>query len=103
MPLAAEIPPGLRGVVDVAIRAERINFRRIDPDGELPPNAYVASIVAEFAFGNTHTVRLEPEAAGPAVEVEVAARPYEVLDLASRKRWVIELPAEDLHVMARGG
>ncbi len=87
--------------VDLAIRAERCNLRRLDPDRVLPENCFVANVVADLAFGNTHSLRLEPEAAGPAVEVEVASRPYEVLGIASRARWVVELPASDLHVMAR--
>ena len=62
----------------------------------------MARVVDDLAFGNTHTLRLEPEAAGPAVEIEVASRPYEVLGVASRARWVVELPAGDVHVMPRG-
>ena len=85
--------------VDLAIRAERCNLRRIDPDGALPENCFVANVVADLAFGNTHSLRLEPEGVGPSVEVEVASRPYEVLGVASRHRWVVELPAADLHVM----
>ena len=100
LPLRAAIPPGANGMVDVVIRAERCNLRRIDPDSELPENCFVAGLVGELAFGNTHTLRLEPEGAGPAVEIEVAARPYEVLGIAGRQRWVVELPADDLHVMA---
>ena len=98
--LVIEIPPGLNGRVDVAIRAERCNLRRIDPDGPLPDNHFVAKVVSHLEFGNTHTLRLEPEGPGPAVEVEVASRPYEVLGVAQRARWVVELPPEDLHVMA---
>ena len=63
---------------------------------------FVANVVGELAFGNTHTLRLAPEGAGPEVEVEVASRPYEVLEVAGRRRWVVELPPEDLHVMAQG-
>ena len=85
--------------VDVAIRAERCNLRRFDPDGELPENCFVALIVSELAFGNTHTLHLTPEGPGPAVEVEVASRPYEVLGVAGQQRWVVELPADDLHIM----
>ncbi len=99
--LRAAMPPGANGAVDVVIRAERCNLRRVDPDAELPENCFVASLVDELAFGNTHTLRLEPEGAGPPVEIEVAARPYEVLGVASRQRWVVELPADDLHVMVR--
>jgi len=95
---AAALPTG-SGAVDVAIRAERCNLRRFDPDGPLPENCFVARITADLAFGNTHTLRLEPESVGPAIEVEVASRPYEVLGVAGRDRWVVELPAGDLHVM----
>ena len=94
--------PAARGApVDLAIRAERCNLRRIDPDGPLPENCFVANIVADLAFGNTHSLRLKPEGAGPAVEIEVASRPYEVLGVATRRRWVVELPPVDLHVMLR--
>jgi molybdate transport system ATP-binding protein len=93
----------VNGVVDVGIRSERCNLRRFDPDQELPPNCFVANVVEDLAFGNTHTLRLEPEGAGPMVEVEVAARPYEILGVTSRRRWVVELPAADLHVMPRQG
>lgn len=88
--------------VDVVIRAERCNLRRSDPDGDLPPNCFVATVVEDLGFGNTHTLRLEPETRGPSIEVEVASRPYEVLGVASRTRWVVELPEEDLTVMPRG-
>ena len=90
-----------RGQVDVAIRAEHCNLRRLDPDGDLPENCFVADIVADLAFGNTHTLRLRPAGRGPAVEIELASRPYQVLDVARRSRWVVELPAADLHVMQK--
>ncbi len=89
------------GSVDVGIRSERCNLRRFDPDDELPPNCMVANVVEDLAFGNTHTLRLMPEGAGPVVEVEVAVRPYEVLGVAERARWVVELPAPDLQIMLR--
>ncbi len=101
LPLIVPSLDGLAGAVDIAIRAERCNLRRLDPDQELPPNNFVATITAQLSFGNTHTLHLEPEGAGPSIEVEVASRPYEVIGVASRDRWVVELPAEDLHVMAR--
>ena len=87
------------GMVDVGIRAERANLRRFDPDARLPDNCFVAAVVDDLAYGNTHTLKLSPEAAGPGVEVEVAARPYEVLGVARRRRWVVELPPEDLITM----
>jgi molybdate transport system ATP-binding protein len=97
--LEAAVPAGARGRVDVMIRAERCNLRRLDPDAALPPNCFVATVTADLAFGNAHTLRLAPEGAGPEVEVEVASRPYEVLGVAGRRRWVVELPEPDLHVM----
>ena len=43
--------------------------------------------------------QLEPAGVGPAVEVEIASRPYEVLDVEHQREWLVELPAADLHVM----
>jgi molybdate transport system ATP-binding protein len=101
LPLGVPSLDGLAGEVDVAIRAERCNLRRLDPDQELPPNNFVATVTDRLSFGNTHTLHLEPEGAGPSIEVEVASRPYEVIGVAGRDRWVVELPPEDLHVMVR--
>ena len=103
LPLHAAIPAGVSGTVDVAIRAERCILRRLDPEGELPPNCYAATIVSELAFGNTHTLRLDPDGRGPSVEVEVPSRPYDVLGIAAQRRWVVELPPEDLRVMPAAG
>ena len=99
LPLQLAVPPGSARSVDVAIRAERCNLRRLDPEAPLPANCFVAVVTADLAFGNAHTLRLAPERAGPEVEVEVASRPYEVLGIAGRQRWVVELPAADLHAM----
>ena len=63
-----------RETVDVAIRAERCVLRRVDPDGGLPENCFVARIAGDLAFGNTHTLHLVPEGAGPPIAVEVASR-----------------------------
>ena len=101
LPLRVEPVPATAGPVDIAIRAERCLLRRFDPDGPLPENCFVADVTADLAFGNSHTLRLHPMGAGPAVEVETAARPYEVLGIAGRQRWVVELPAADLIVMPR--
>ncbi len=87
------------GTVDLAIRAERCILRRLDPSGALPPNCFVATVIQDLAFGNTHTLRLAPDGPGPTIEVEVASRPYEVLGVATQPRWVVELPRTDLHPM----
>ena len=100
--LELRLPEGsASGAIDLGIRSERCNLRRFDPDEPPPENCFVGEIVEELAFGNTHTLRFEPDGVGPKIEVEVAARPYEVLGVAERKRWVIELPPEDLLVMPR--
>lgn len=91
-----DLPPGTP--VDVGIRAERVNLRRHGPEsGET--NLFDAEIVEEFAYGSSHTLHLRPVGGGPLLEVEIAARPYEVLGVADRRQWLVELPASDLHVM----
>lgn len=104
VPLRCAPPPGgplaTGAAVDIAIRAERVILRR-HTEGGGEPNQFVAVTAEQFAFGSTHTLRLEPVEAGPAVEVELAARPYDVLQASTRREWLVELPPEDLHVMPR--
>ncbi|MEX2081153.1 MAG: hypothetical protein WEC33_06020, partial [Dehalococcoidia bacterium] len=84
--------------VHAAVRAERVNLRRRDPvDPE--PNLLDATVVEEFAYGSSHVLHLRPSGKGPMVEVELAARPYEVLDVANRRSWTIEVPPADLHLV----
>ena len=92
-------PNNVQGKIDLGIRSERCILRRLDPDNILPENCFVGRLVEQLAFGNTHTLRFMPEDKGPRIEVEVAARPYEVLRVSEQDRWVIELPSEDLIVM----
>ena len=87
--------------VDVAIRAERVNLRRRSPEELAGTNAFEATIVRELPYGSTHSLQFQPIAAGPSLHVELAARPYDVLDVAHRRRWTVELPIADLHVMER--
>jgi len=95
------VPAGSQGgsAVDVCIRSERVNLRRTEPDPAAGGNQFGAVVTEEFAYGSTHSLQLRPFGAGPAVESELAARPYEVLGVAARKHWTVELPARDLHVM----
>ncbi len=97
-PATSAVQPGVR--VDLAIRAERVNLRRLEPESA-GDNMLEAEVVEEFAYGSTHTLHFAPTGPGPALEVEIAARPYEVLDVAHRRHWLVELPAEDLHLMLR--
>jgi ABC-type Fe3+/spermidine/putrescine transport system ATPase subunit len=87
--------------VDVCIRAERVVLHRGIPRDTSAVNLFEGSIVEEFGYGATHTLRLQPTGPGPALEVELAARPYEVMGVAARKTWTVELPPADLHVMRR--
>jgi molybdate transport system ATP-binding protein len=85
--------------VEVMVRAERINLRRdlaADPGRQ---NLITARVVSEYAYGSTHTLHLAPTGAGPAMEVEIAARPYEVLGVAGRKLFNVELDPDDVHVV----
>ena len=84
--LRVDVPTTPGGEVDLGIRAERCNLRRLDPAEPLPENCFIAHVVSDLAFGNAHTLRLEPEGAGPTIEIEIASRPYEVLEVASRAR-----------------
>ncbi len=90
--------PSQGQTIHVAIRSERVNLRR-GRASESEENLFEAKIVEEFAYGATHTLRLDPTGPGPSVEVEIAARPYEVLGVATQRTWLVELPRDHLHVM----
>ena len=100
--LRAPAPDGWRPAggeaVDLAIRAERVNLRRLDADDPGQPNLVRGALREELAYGATHTLRFE-SALGQPVEVEIAARPYEVLGVAGQQAWTLELPPADIHVM----
>ena len=100
-PFDVDAPVEVGLLVDVAIRAERCLLRRVDPAAAPPANCFVAEIISELAFGNSYTIRLQATGPGPLVDIEIASHPYEVLGIATRKQWVVELPAADLHVMRR--
>jgi ABC-type Fe3+/spermidine/putrescine transport system ATPase subunit len=85
--------------VDVAIRSERVNLRRHDHVDEDQPNVLEAQIVEDLAYGASHTLRMEAAGGRLTFEVEIASRPYEILDVAHHRRWLVEFPPADLHVM----
>jgi molybdate transport system ATP-binding protein len=99
-PPPVELVSASRGdTVDVAIRAERVNLRRglaAELDGR---NIVDAEVIEDLAYGSTHTLRMRPVVGGPDLTVEIAARPYEILGVAGRRKWAVELPPSDLHVM----
>lgn len=85
--------------VDVLVRAERINVLRETASpvaGEA--NVFAVDVVSEFAYGSTHTLHLRPKH-GPEMEVEIAARPYEVLGLAQRRTLTARIDVGDVHVV----
>jgi len=84
--------------VDVMIRAERINLRREGAE-VAHGNVLGGRIVEEFALGSAHLLHFEAEGPGPALQVEIPARPYEVLGVGAVKRWVLELPPQNIHVV----
>lgn len=86
--------------VDLAIRQERVNLRRGAPPGLT--NVFRCEVAQELAYGSTHVLRLTATDVGPPVSVELGARPYDVLAVASQREWLVELPAEHIHVMAAG-
>jgi len=101
-PWNADSPAPTPGAdVALVVRAERINIRR-DYFDQIPGrNVIQAEIIEEYAYGASHTLRFRPVTAGPVLEVEIAARPYEVLGIATRKSFTLELMPEDVHVIAR--
>lgn len=108
MALRCAVPPGMTfhtgRAVDLAIRAERVILRRSIPSGPAPSNFVEGRIVSEDAYGSTHVLRFQTDSASHAtIEVEIAARPYEVLGVANEKRWTLELPPEDIHMMTADG
>ncbi len=82
--------------VDVVIRPERVVIRRGEPAAV---NTLPARVRREFDYGTNHTLEFEPLAAGPPLVVDLPSRPYDVLGIAARKEWTLELPPADLHVM----
>lgn len=95
--LPASLAPGER--VDVMVRAERVNLRRDMQASSSRRNTLPASIVAEFAYGSSHVLQMQPEGAGPRIEVEIAARPYEVLGIPGRRLFNVEIDPADVHLV----
>jgi molybdate transport system ATP-binding protein len=96
-PPARAFVPGER--VHAVVRAERVNLRRDMQAASSPRNLIPAEVVAEFAYGSSHVLQLQPEGPGPRIEVEIAARPYEVLNITSRKLFNVEIDPADIHLV----
>jgi ABC-type Fe3+/spermidine/putrescine transport system ATPase subunit len=97
---AASTQPWRRGAaVDLAIRAERVVLRRVEAAALDEPNVLEMAVEEDHPYGSSHIRALRPLGAGPVLEVDLAARPYEVLRAAERRTWTVQLPPEDIHVM----
>jgi molybdate transport system ATP-binding protein len=96
-PARRALAPGER--VDVMVRAERVNLRRDMQASSSRRNTVPAAIVAEFAYGSSHVLQMQPEGAGPRIEVEIAARPYEVLGIPERRLFNVEIDPADIHLV----
>ncbi|WP_322819299.1 ABC transporter ATP-binding protein [Tepidiforma sp.] len=88
--------PAVGEEVDVVIRPERVVIRRGEPESR---NVLPATIVREFDYGPNRVLEFVPDGPGPCLVADLASRPYDVLGIAARKRWLLELPAADLHAM----
>ncbi|MEX2375314.1 MAG: ABC transporter ATP-binding protein [Dehalococcoidia bacterium] len=85
--------------VDLAIRAERIPLRRIGSTLDRTTNALASVLVRDEPYGSSHTLTFRANGAGPNLEVDIPARPYDVLGVAGVQDWLLEVAPEDIHVM----
>jgi molybdate transport system ATP-binding protein len=89
--------------VDVCIRPEQIILARRGPDDESADAFLEGRIVDETAHGSSHTLFVQVPAGPLLLEVDVPAHPYEVLGVAERKDWWLQIRRESLHVMRKTG
>ncbi|HJP40722.1 MAG TPA: ABC transporter ATP-binding protein [Dehalococcoidia bacterium] len=94
---SGDLQPG--DAVDVMVRAERVNLRRELHPSEVHANLTTTRIIEEFAYGSAYALKLQPEGIGPEIEVEIAARPYEVLGISHRREFAIEIDPADIHIV----
>lgn len=91
------------GPVHIAIRADQIILTRTNrPDADRP-NMLDVEITDEADFGHSRTLyaRLAnaAEASAPTLEIQIAPHPYQVMGVATRRRWRVHIPPEAVHVM----
>jgi molybdenum ABC transporter ATP-binding protein len=89
--------------VDLCIRPEQIILSRRPPDVSTGDAYIEARIVEETAHGSSHTLLFQATEGPLQIEVDVPAHPYEVLGVAQRKDWWLQLRRESLHVMPKEG
>lgn len=91
------------GPVHIAIRADRIILTRPDRPPDDRPNTLDVQITDEADFGHSRTLyaRLASgtHPAAPILEIQIAPHPYQVMGVATRRRWRVHIPLEAVHVM----
>ncbi len=92
-----DVPPE-GGRVTVGIRSERVIVHRGESAAPAP-NQFQARLAELLRYGSTATLRLRPPEDDLLIEVELGARPLEVLRVGERTSWLVELPPEDLLLM----
>jgi ABC-type Fe3+/spermidine/putrescine transport system ATPase subunit len=85
--------------VDACIRPEQVILTRREPDGSEQDTFLHGRIVEETAHGSAHSLLFEIDRSDLRLEVDIAAHPYEVLGVAGRREWWLQLRRDSLHVM----
>jgi molybdate transport system ATP-binding protein len=97
----SEPRPAGEGVY-MAIPAEQIFLERPDRSSPRRENQFDVTIVEQAAFGFSHTLTVQIDSAlpnAPELEIDIAAHPYQVLGVASHRRWAIHIPPEAVHLI----
>ncbi len=91
------------GPVHVAIRADQIILTRPDRHADDRPNMLDVHITDEADFGHSRTlyarVAKTSVTTAPAIEIQIAPHPYQVMGVATRRHWRVHIPPEAVHVM----
>ena len=91
------------GPVRVAIRADQIILTRPDRPSDNRSNTLDIQITDEADFGHSRTLYTRlvnaTESSAPTLEIQIAPHPYQVMGVATRRRWRVHIPPESVHIM----
>ena len=91
------------GTVHIALRADQIILTRPDRPSDDRANTLDVRIVDEADFGHSRTLYARvadaPAGSAPTLEIQIAPHPYQVMGVATRRRWRVHIPPEAVHVM----
>ena len=95
----------IRGNVSICIRPENILLVREGREASYANDPVVAAeVIEDVPMGNTHRLymRVEPRDSGEPLllEVDVPAHPYEVIGVATKRRWNIALTSESCSLVS---